>query len=117
VVTVAVGEGHRHGLVPGTLRDKGTERFRGVVGPVDGIGKVDDQGLVRSDDQVDVGAVVEVGQLAVGVEGLAGGVRAVVILDVVDVLFDDGHGVRSDFHVLGASTGRQGSPEHDSAKF
>ena len=116
VVTVAVGEGHRHGLVPGTLRDKGTERFRGVVGPVDGIGQVDDQGFVRSDDQVNVGAVVEMRQLAIGIKGFPGGVRSVVILDVIDILVDDGNGVRSDFHVLGTGAGSQGRSERDRTK-
>ena len=40
------------------------------------------------------------GQLAVGVEGLAGRVAAVVVLDMPDVFADDGHGVGAELDIL-----------------
>ena len=107
VVAMAMGEGHGHGLFAHALRNEGPERLGGVVGPVDGVGEVDDEGLLLADDQIDVRAVVEMGQLAVRVEFFARGIGAVVVLDVIDVLFDDGHGVGADFDVLGAAS-RQG---------
>ena len=47
------------------------------------------------------------GQISVGIELLAGGIGGVVILDVINVLTDDGHGVGADFDVFCGTAGGQ----------
>ena len=106
VVAVVVGEGDGDGLAGGTLEDDVAERLGGVIRPVDGVGQVDDQGFFLSDEEVDVGAVVEMGLVALRVEALSGGVGFVVVLDVPDIVFYDGDGVGTDFDIFGLAAGR-----------
>ena len=117
VVAVIVGESDRERLARHALGDQRPQRLCGVVGPVNGIGQVDQERFLLTHDQVDVRAVVEMGELPVGVERLAGRILVVVILDVVHVLADDGDGVGTDFDVLGRAAGRQGQKEEKNESF
>ena len=104
VVAVVVGKGDRQRHAAHARPDEVAQRLSGIVRPVDGVGQVKQQGFLLTDEQVDVRTVVEMRLVPLRVERLAGGVGTVVILNVVHVLFDDGHGIRSDFDVLGAGT-------------
>ena len=117
VVAVVVGESDRERLARHALGDQRPQRLRGIVGPVDGIGQVDQERFLLAHDQIDVRAVVEVGELPVGVERLAGRILVVVILDVVHVLADDGDGVGADFDILGRTAGREGQKEEINESF
>ena len=108
VVAVVMGEGDRERFARHALGDERPQRLRGVVGPVDRIGQVNQERFLLAHDQIDVRAVVEVGEFPVGVEFLAGRILVVVILDVVHVLADDGDGVGADFDVFGGAASHQG---------
>ena len=110
-MTVRKRDSHR--LVAGALGYDGAERLVGIVRPVDAVGEVDHEGFVLTDDKVYVRTVVEMGLVAFGIEGLAGRVGGVVVLDVIDVVFDDGYGVRSDFDVLGTAAGGENGRDDD----
>ena len=107
MVAVPVGKGDGQRLAFRALGHQGTERLTGVLGPVNGIGQVDHQRFLLAHQQVDVRAVVEMGQVPVGIELLARGIGTVIILDVIDVLADDGHGVGTDFDVFCGTAGGQ----------
>ena len=117
VVAVVVGESDRERLARHALGDQRPQRLRRVVGPVDGIGQVDQERFLLAHDQIDVRAVVEVGEFPLGVEFLAGRVLVVVILDVVHIFADDGDGVGADLDVLGGTAGREGQKEEINESF
>ena len=114
VVAVTVRERDSHGLASGTLGNDGAQRLVGIVRPVDTVGEVYDKGFILTDYQIDVRAVVEMRLVAFGIEGLASRIGGVVVLDVIDVVLDDGDGVRSDFDVIGTAAGGDDGRDYSS---
>ena len=106
MVPVVVGESDGKRLVSNALCNKALQGFCGIIGPVDGIGKVYDKGFLLTHQQIDVRAVVEVRKLSVGIKSFAGGVAAVIILDVVHVFADDGNGVGAHLNVFYSVAGK-----------
>ena len=113
VVAVTMRERDCHGLAASALGDNGAERLVSVIRPVDAVGKVDHKGFILSDEQINVRTIVEMSLVAFGIEGLTGRVGGVVVLDVIDVVLDDGYGVRSDFDVLGTAAGGENGRDDD----
>ena len=119
MIPVVMGKSNGERLIPDALCHKALQRFRGIVGPLDGIGKVDDEGFFLTNQQIDVRAVVKVRERALGIKGFAGGVAAVIVLDVIHVFADDGYRVRAHLNVFcrvaGKGKGRcEGYGEKDS---
>ena len=108
MVAVVMGEGDGDGLAGRPLGHQGAQRFRRIVRPVHRVGQVDDQRFLVAHDEVNVGAVVEMREFSVRIERLAGRVFMVVILDVIDILADDGHRVGADLDVFGGVAGHHG---------